>query len=207
MVNDAKLEAFRYFDKNIRKLPKKSDGSFDETKPEFSNNDVDAFRHAYVSGVITIEYSSTTADILGRLNELVPSLSPNSDQNEVNMDLFNNHVGRQYAKKRKSRARLLDALHQALKTHELITDPADMRQYKGAGPIDRRNDVSIFTVEENRSGLNTLFFDAKEKRPLNRHEFILAINAGRYPEYQIRRSVGQLIPVSRRDSRVENNLG
>ena len=148
-----------------------------------------------------------TADILGRLNELVPSLSPNSDQNEVNIDLFNNHVGRQYAKKRKSRARLLDALHQALKTHELITDPADMRQYKGAGPIDRRNDVSIFTVEENRSGLDILFFDAKEKRLLNRHEFILAINAGRYPEHQNRRSDGQLIPVSRRDSRVENNLG
>ena len=72
VVNDAKLEAYRYFDKNIRKLPKTSDGSFDETKPGFSNNDVDAFRHAYVSGVITIEYSSMTADILGRLNELVP---------------------------------------------------------------------------------------------------------------------------------------
>ena len=50
----ARQEAYIYFDKNIRELPRK-EGSFDESTGEMSNNDADAFRHAYVSGVFTQE--------------------------------------------------------------------------------------------------------------------------------------------------------
>lgn len=49
--DDAEMEGYRYFDSNIRALPKKPDGTIDDTKPGFGDNDVDAFRHAYVSGV------------------------------------------------------------------------------------------------------------------------------------------------------------
>ncbi len=54
--DEAKIEGYLYFDKYIRKLPKNPDGSINEFSPRFADNDVDAFRHAYVSGVFTQEY-------------------------------------------------------------------------------------------------------------------------------------------------------
>ena len=42
----ARQEAYIYFDKNIRELPRKKEGSFDESTGEMSNNDADAFRQA-----------------------------------------------------------------------------------------------------------------------------------------------------------------
>lgn len=60
--DEAELEAYRYFDMNIRELPKKPDGTINTSVSGFHDNDVDAFRHAYVSGVFTQEYSETAAD-------------------------------------------------------------------------------------------------------------------------------------------------
>ena len=59
----ARQEAYIYFDKNIRELPRKKDGSFDESTGEMSNNDADAFRDAYVSGVFTQEKGEMKAKI------------------------------------------------------------------------------------------------------------------------------------------------
>lgn len=57
----------------------------------FVNNDVDAFRHAYVSGRYTQEYGSRAADILGIINEFSSTLSPGSGvAEEQNMDVWNN---------------------------------------------------------------------------------------------------------------------
>lgn len=53
----AKLEIYKYIDKNIRPLPKNRDGSFDEFQDGHWNNDVDALRHAYVSAIYIFEYS------------------------------------------------------------------------------------------------------------------------------------------------------
>ena len=39
----ARQEAYIYFDKNIRELPRKKDGSFDESTGEMSNNDAVAW--------------------------------------------------------------------------------------------------------------------------------------------------------------------
>ena len=55
------LEGYRYFDANIRQLPKKSDGTFNESNLIFVNSDVDAFRHAYVSAIFTHEYGLLAA--------------------------------------------------------------------------------------------------------------------------------------------------
>ncbi len=77
--DEAEAEAYQYFDENIRELPKNSDGTINTSAPGFHDNDVDAFRHAYVSGVFTQEYSETAADIFGRLNEFFgPDLYSNS---------------------------------------------------------------------------------------------------------------------------------
>ncbi len=101
LKEEARREAYEYFDRRIRPLPRKSNGQFDLLAKGFDDNDVDAFRHAYVSGVFTQEYGEKTANLLGLLLEYSPeaqyshSLSPRSR----NMDLRNNRVGRKYGKK------------------------------------------------------------------------------------------------------------
>ena len=71
LKDEAKIEAYEFIEKYLRKLPKYEDGSFNELTDEFGDNDVDALRHAYVSGVYAMEYSGDTAEKLGRLQELV----------------------------------------------------------------------------------------------------------------------------------------
>jgi len=97
-----------YFDEHIRSLPEKPDGSIDTMQPGFQHNDVDAFRHAYVSGVFTHEYGERVARFLGWMNELTPS----SGGNDENMDLWNNAAGRRLTLKHKSKKELLEAINQ-----------------------------------------------------------------------------------------------
>ena len=67
---EARDEAYEYFDKNVRELPKDSEGEINSAAVGLSDNDIDAFRHAYVSGVFTQIYSEETADIFGRIKGL-----------------------------------------------------------------------------------------------------------------------------------------
>ena len=53
----------------------------------FQHNDVDAFRHAYVSGVFTQEYGENAAEVFGRLNEF---LGPGVYSNSKNPHSLNN---------------------------------------------------------------------------------------------------------------------
>ncbi len=54
LKDEACLEGYEYFDAHIRKLPRKPDGTFNESNSIFVNSDVDAFRHAYVSAISQI---------------------------------------------------------------------------------------------------------------------------------------------------------
>jgi hypothetical protein len=161
--NEARDEGYRYFDKHIRNLPKNSDGSFNELADGYHNNDVDAFRHAYVSGVFTQEFSERAADMFGRLNELFPTSSGTSDSKEENMDFFNNAVGRKYGLKARNREQLLEMIHSALKIKELIIDLDDGRKYEGAGAIKSSKDHPVVVVDQSKSGRNVLFFDTITK--------------------------------------------
>ena len=122
---EARKEAYKLIDKLLRKLPKNADGSINEFVEGLDDNDVDALRHAYVSGVFTQEYSETASDIFGRLNETFPvgGISSSNSKNSTNMDLWNNAVGRKYGKKAKTRKELFKNLLKALKIGELIIDP------------------------------------------------------------------------------------
>lgn len=116
-MEEARAEAYKYFDRHIRPLPKTLDGEVNALASGLDDNDVDAFRHAYVSGVFTQEYGEQAANIFGLLNEYDPagqfshSMSPRSR----NMDLWNNRVGRKYGKKTRGRKALLKLIHEALK--------------------------------------------------------------------------------------------
>ena len=138
LKEEAKYEAYEFIDKSIRKLPRNEDGSFNEFADGFSNNDVDALRHAYVSGVFTMEYSEDIAEKLGRLQEFVFFDSSSAHPQSENMDLWNNAVGRKYGKKSKNREQLFKFLLDALKNGELIISPDDERKYKGEKFLKRK---------------------------------------------------------------------
>ena len=205
--NEARDEGYRYFDKHIRNLPKNSNGSFNELAYGYHNNDVDAFRHAYVSGVFTQEFNERAADMFGRLNEIFPTSSSTSDLKEENMDLFNNAVGRKYGLKARSREQLLEMILAALKNKALILDLDDERKYEGGSAIKPSKDHPIVVIDRNKSCRNILFFDTIAQKNFSNDQFVAAIQNGNYPMYLVRNIDGDLTPVSKRDDLTENNLG
>jgi len=206
--DEARDEAYEYFDKHIRSLTKKSGGKVDPAAPGLEDNDVDAFRHAYVSGVFTQVYSEETADIFGRLNEYSPfSWYSNSKRpGSLNMDLWNNHIGRQYGKKFKSRNELLKALHKALDNGELIVDPKDKRKFDGTMSDPTNKSRPVIVLEEDENGRNLSFVDLINNKFLSREEFVLEIQSGSYPGYTVKDVKGVQTPVSNPDGRRTNNL-
>ena len=116
-------EANEYFDKFIRKLPRNPDGSFNKLAGGFDDNDVDAIRHAYTSGVFTQVHGEKVALILGDLNELTPmGGSSSNNSNSSKMDLWNNKIGVKYGKKTNGKLKLFRLLFKALKNNELISN-------------------------------------------------------------------------------------
>lgn len=207
----AKQEAYEYFDGNIRPLPKKKDGSWDFKTGEFHNNDVDAFQHAYVSGVFTQIYNPAMANTLGQLNELEGDYNRNQPPEEKNMDLWNNQVGRQYGVQTSSQSELLTLLQKALKNGELIitiNTNKDTRAYQAddySSLID--NSKPVIVLEENETGKNELFLDLVRGILLSRAEFVQEIESGNYPGYLVADINNLSTPVSKPDSVLLNNLG
>ncbi len=204
------MEAYEYFDLRIRRLPKTSDGKIDvRARGAFQHNDVDAFRHAYVSGVFTLEYGETAADIFGRINELSPPdlYSNSNNPRGQNMDLWNNAIGRKYGLKAKDRKSLLKMIHESLNKGELIADPADLRRYEGASNDKINNSKPIVVLKQNKKGRNEFFYDIEKRLLLSCEEFVGLILNGKYPGYTVKKIYGLPTPVSKRDSRSTNNLG
>jgi hypothetical protein len=207
LKEEAKIEAYEFIERNLKKLPRNEDGSFNEFADGFADDDVDALRHAYVSGVYTMEYSEETAEKLGRLQELVFSDSSSAHPQSENMDLWNNAVGRKYGKKSKNREQLFKLLMEALKNGELIISPDDERKYKGEKYLKRKPKSLVIKIMENKTGANILFYDVFQKIVMTKEEFIDQIKAEKYPKYSIRVVDGQEIPFSKRDRFKYNNLG
>lgn len=208
LKDEARDEAYAYFDKKIRPLLRDASGKIDPSANGLENNDVDAFRHAYVSAVFTQEYGETSADIFGRLNEMNPiGRSRPGDDAAVNMDLWNNAVGRKYGLKAKNRNSLLKMLNQALKNGELILTPKDKRKYEGIVHSSVTKSKPIIVLHEEKKGRNEVFFDVEKGKILTVDEFISLIEAGEYPGYAIKAVRGKPTPVSKPDSHGTNNLG
>lgn len=209
LKDEACKEAYEYFDLHIRKLPRRKDGQINPFGPRLDDNDVDAFRHAYVSGVFTQEYSEKVANYLGLANEYWPggqysnAVSPGSR----NMDLWNNKVGRKYGKKIRGRKALLKTIHDALKKGELILDPKDPREFTGSREAPAKLSKPIVAVSKSRSGRNEIFYDIEKQVVLSRENLVVEIAMGHYPGYSIKIIRGIETPVSKRDGRITNNIG
>lgn len=206
--DEARDDAYEYFDKNIRQLKKDGNGKVDPEASGLENNDVDAFRHAYVSGVFTQVYSEETADILERLNEYITfDLYSNSkDPRSLNMDLWNNAVGRKYGKKATNRQELLKLIHEALKNGELIIDIDDSRKYEGASNDPSNKSKPLVVLEESDRGSNLTFLDMVSGEVMGRDTVVARIEAGSYPNYTVKVINGISTPVSKPDGRETNNL-
>lgn len=197
------MESYLYFDSHIRKLPKRSDGSIDTMQPGFSDNDVDAFRHTYVSGVFTHEYGERMAMLLGWFNEVgFPS-----SVNDRNMDLWNNAIGRDLAKKYSSKDRLAESIREALQSGKLITHPDDDRIYQGAILIKPSGITSVVVIAKDESGANNVFFDFTSNKMMSKDEFVEAIQLGQYPGYSIRSEKGKIFPFAKPNKTTTDNLG
>jgi hypothetical protein len=207
--DQACAEAYAYFDRHIRRLPRGTSGNIDPTKDGFGDNDVDAFRHAYVSGVITQVYGENAANLLGIGNEYSPesqishSLSPRSR----NMDLWNNRVGRKYGKRTKGRKTLLKLIHDSLMRGELMIDLRDSREFVGRSEAPKRLLRPVISLSKSESGRNERFYDLLTRSVMNRIEFVALIKAGKYRGYSIKLIGGVETPVSKHDNRRSNNIG
>lgn len=207
LKEEATKELYQLFDKDIRPLKKKEDGTIDHYAAGLVDNDVDALRHAYVSGVYTMEFSENTAEIMGRLNELTNFDYSLSAEDSENMDLWNNHIGRIYGKKVKSRQELFEKLVEAMKAGELILNPKDERKYKGDKFIKRMPKSFVIKIKENKTGANVEFLDVNNKVIMSKEEFIQKINAEEYPGYAVKGHKSGDYPYSIADSFKFNNLG
>ena len=209
LKEEAEMEAYRYFDANVRKLPKKDNGEIDVFAPGLVDNDVDAFRHSYTSGVFTQVLNEKSADVLGQLQEANGNGygSTNNGDLSKNMDLWNNAVGRKYGKKSQSRNELAKCLQQALKDGQLIIDLSDKRQYTGQTSYIIDPDKPVIVVSESDTGRNEIFVDLIKWQGFDRESFVSMVEAGEYSGYRIS-SIGDIAtPVSRADGDTVNNLG
>ena len=166
LETETEEEAYSLIDKHLRLLPRNSDGIFNTAFKEFHHNDVDALRHAYVSGVFAMEYNAITSDMLGRLRELFPGNSPAGNLRQQsrarNMDLWNNAVDRRYGKISKTREELFQHLFEALKKGELIIDLSDPRKHpEDTDSKDDNIKERVVVLKENETGENTLFLDTQ----------------------------------------------
>jgi len=206
---EALHEAYEYFDENIRALPKDEAGQIDGTAFGLADNDVDAFRHAYVSGVYTQEFRVAGAIFCGFMQEVF-SLNGSSAGNSAaarNMDYWNNAVGRKYGQKTKSRGELATMLHEALNNREMIIDLDDPRQYEGEMSFSIDPEKPVIVLNESDTGRNELFADLVSGKVMTRESFVGQIQTGKYPGYTLASIDDVLIPMSKPDGRTDNNLG
>lgn len=210
-INHFELESYDAFHKSIRSLPQTPDKQWDFSSGAFHNSDVDAFRHAYVSGVFTMRFNETVSKIFGQLKELEGAFFRSQPAEEKNMDLWNNQVGRKYGIISQSKDELTYYLSLALKNNELIISPdakQDARQYEPftySSTIDPNKPVMV--LEEKETGLNETFINLLTGTIMSRDAFVSEIDAGNYPGYTVMDTQNMAIPVSKPDSTTTNNLG
>lgn len=202
-------EAYELFNKYVRKLPRNGDGSFNKLAGGFDDNDVDAIRHAYTSGVFTQVHGEKVTLILGEMSELTPmGGSSSNNTNSSKMDLWNNKVGIKYGKKTNGKLKLFKLLLKALNNNELISDPENDPRISSLQYVNaKKYQDKVVVVKESKKGKNLQYYDINSSLLFSRDEFITAIVSGKYPRYEIRKIKGEDTPVSRKDNLVSNNLG
>ena len=103
------------------------------------NYEMDAFRHAYSSAVMTYDYNRLVSRLAGDAHEMVGllyNMTRTGDDfvpySDTNMDEWNNYIGRDIGSKAQNREEIAQQVADALNSGKLITDKTgqiDKRQY------------------------------------------------------------------------------
>lgn len=211
-VNELEYESYQFFHENIRPFPTKRNGEIDYSKTRLHDNDVDAFRHAYVSGIFAMRYGENPTKVLGWTNEFF-----NFGQSAEceNMDFWNNYVGIKYGMKfrkcndkddyePKYRRKIALLVKQALSNGELIIEPSDKRRIKDFKKLDSNKPVVV--LKESKTRQNEIFFDVTSCKQMSRSQFVKLIEQGKYPGYKVSKLKGIKTPISKPDKNTGNNL-
>lgn len=114
-------------------------------KAGYGHNDVaDAFRHAFASAKVALNYGETTAKVLGSLHEYHGNFKSQPEK-ECGMDLWNNKAGRDIAKTLPAGAsdeQIGKAVVDAIKRGDLITSIEDPRTAKGMKELLTMDDLA-----------------------------------------------------------------
>ena len=131
-----------YFDIS-EQYAKKYDLKTNPNKPGW-NDELDAFRHAYMQADLSNKYGSKAAKFLGDIHEnIYDKLFTIQPHKEKNMDLWNNNIGRQVSNEVDKQTKILknltspqirqditaENIYNKIKEGELITNPNDSRVY------------------------------------------------------------------------------
>jgi len=119
---NAYLQYERVFQINF---PRNKNGDFNFKQINARNNQIDAFRHSFVSGVIAMKYGVIIAKLLGNIKENWDDFFFNQSPLEKNMDYWNNNIGRFYGKNSQSEDELSFNLKKAILRGELIININD----------------------------------------------------------------------------------
>jgi len=107
------------------------------------NDEVDAFRHAFMQALFCINNGETFAKFVGDLYEDICGPIQKQSKSEKNMDLWNNKIGREIAiklvkeldvntiSKESLDDIIADKIMQRMRKGELITHPSDKRKFTG----------------------------------------------------------------------------
>lgn len=143
------------------------------------------------------------ADKLGQIVELLGQ----NPEDQKNMDLWNNGVGRKKGKQSKSKEELCELLKKALQNGELIITPNDSQKYKKAQKIQFNIKRPVLVVGKSKRGRNEFFIDTQTRSLMDRESFVRGIKNREYPGYNVTLINGIDTPVSKPDKNRWNNLG
>ena len=121
------------------RLASRAEGMIDKLFPgrPQHNNEVDAFRHAWWSFMVTREFGPEKAKEFGDAHEVS---DPNPDSERL-MDLYNNYIGRSLALDPKNKGRPAeDVIMEALNNELLQTRPLNIPEPLGGAPPSRYDD-------------------------------------------------------------------
>jgi hypothetical protein len=231
--DNATEEAYQFYHQNIKPLPRKND-DWDFSTGEFIDNEVDAFRHAYTTGVFAQKFNkefatwacrwlfneSTAEKLANTLGEL-HEVSNNTDftnDNATNMDLWNNAVGSKYGLKAASKNDLGKMLQKALELGELIISPNSKEETRKHEKDEIKADEKpkldeaesqqpLTVIHESDTGRNEWFFDAENKRLMSREGLVKRIENDEYLDYLVANINDIKTPKSKKDKILTNNLG
>jgi len=134
---------------------------------EFWNNEADAFKHTFMGADLSLKYGSQGSLWAGMYHEYQ---TPNNPPREWNMDSWNNHQGIEIAKeiqkeygkdffklpKQQQDDIIAVKVMDRMRNGQLITNPTDTRDYKGAIENYIKSHPEIFKKGEQIFGINRM---------------------------------------------------